>query len=346
MINQRLIHKISKERNLKQSTISGYESSLNKYSEFHNQSLEFLLDEAVEEEKNLVPLKERKIKTRLMDFRKYLYESNLSAKTSRTYFSKVLVFYRHFEVEIPNLPEAQREKEYESEYRDLPTKEDIAKAIEISDSLMKAIILFMSSSGTARAETLSLSIEDFIKATGDYHKSDDINDVINKLSKKDNIIPTFYLKRIKTNKYYYTYCSFEATTYILNYLKTRKNLKNSDKLFDITESTLTLKFRQINDEMKWGYKGKYRFFRSHTLRKFHASNIQLSIEYIDALQGRGKSEIHETYIKENPEKLKKIYEKAQKNILIFKHDPKEIHNEYNIIIYIFLGSDHIKIDYF
>ena len=346
MRKKKIINKISKERNLKQSTISGYESSLNKYSEFHNQSLKSLLDEAVEEEKNLVPLKERKIKTRLMDFRKYLAQSDLSAKTSRTYFSKVLVFYRHFEVELPNLPEVQREKEYESEYRDLPTKEDIAKAVEISDPLMKAIILFMSSSGTARAETLSLTVDDFIKATGDYHKSNDINDVINKLSKKDNIIPTFYLKRIKTNKYYYTFCSFEATTYILNYLKTRKNLKNNDNLFDITESTLTLKFRQINDEMKWGFKGKYRFFRSHTLRKFHASNIQLSIEYIDALQGRGKSEIHETYIKQNPKELKKIYEKAQKNILIFKHDPREIHNEYNIIIYVFLGSDHIKIDYF
>ena len=93
MINRRLINKISKERNLKQSTVSGYESSLNKYSEFHNQSLESLLGEAVEEEKNLVPLKERKIKTRLMDFRKYLYQSNLSDKTSMTYFSKVLVFY-------------------------------------------------------------------------------------------------------------------------------------------------------------------------------------------------------------------------------------------------------------
>lgn len=346
MMNRRLIQKIGRERNLKQSTIKGYESSLNKYSEFHNKSLELLLDEAVEQEKNLVHLKERKIKTRLMNFRKYLSQSDLSPKTSKTYFSKVLVFYRHFEVELPNLPEVQCEKEYESEYRDLPTKEDIAKAIEISDPQMKAIILFMSSSGTARAETLSLTINDFIKATGDYHKSDDINDVINKLSKKDNIIPTFYLKRIKTNKYYYTFCSFEATTYILNYLKTRKNLKNNDKLFDITESTLTLKFRQINDEMNWGFKGKYRFFRLHTLRKFHASNIQLSIEYIDAIQGRGKSEIHETYIKQNPKELKKIYEKAQKNILIFKHDPREIHNEYNIIIYVFLASDHIKIDYF
>lgn len=176
-----VIRKICEERNVKESTLNSYESSLNKYSKFHNQSLEFLLDEAITEEKRLIPLKERKIKRRLIDFRRYLFESDLSKNTSRTYFSKVLVFYRHFEVELPNLPEVQREKKYEIEYRDLPTKEDISKAIAISNPLMKAIILFMSSSGTARAETLSLTIDDFIKATKDYHQSDDINDVINKL---------------------------------------------------------------------------------------------------------------------------------------------------------------------
>lgn len=340
-----VIRKICEERNVKESTLNGYESSLNKYSEFHNQSLEFLLDEAITEEKRLIPLKERKIKRRLIDFRRYLFESDLSKNTSRTYFSKVLVFYRHFEVELPNLPEVRREKEYEIEYRDLPTKEDISKAIAISNPLMKAIILFMSSSGTARAETLSLTIDDFIKATKDYHQSDDINDVINKLSKQENIIPTFYLKRIKTNKYYYTFCSFEATTYILSYLKTRKNLKNNDKLFDITESTLTMKFRQINDEMKWGFKGNYRFFRSHTLRKFHASNIQLPSEYIDTLQGRGRKKIHETYIKQNPEKLKQIYKKAQKNILIFQNQPKEIHHDFTIVINLyFSGHEYMRID--
>ena len=345
MRNQKIINKICTERNVKKSTMSGYESSLKKYSEFHNRSLEFLLDEAAKEEKMLVPLKERKIKSRLMDFRKYLFESSLSANTSRTYFSKVLVFYRHFEVELPNLPEIQSEKEYESEYRDLPTKEDISKALTISNPLMKAIILFMSSSGTARAETLSLTVDDFIKATSAYHKSDDLNEIIRELSKKENIIPTFYLRRIKTKKYYYTFCSFEATTYILSYLKTRKNLKNNDKLFDITESSLTMKFRKINDEMKWGFKGKYRFFRSHTLRKFHASNIQLPSEYIDSLQGRGKSRIHETYIKQNPEKLKQIYKKAQKNILIFQKQDKEIHHDFTIVINLyFSGHEYMRID--
>ena len=345
MINKKLIDMICQERNIRRSTAGGYESSLNRYSEFHNQSLKFLLDEALNEEQKAVPLKERKIKERLMDFRNYLLESELSTSTSKTYFSKVLVFYRHFEVEIPNLPDIQLNKEYEIGYHDLPTKEDIAQAIAISSPLMKAIILFMSSSGTARAETLSLTVNDFIIATKDYHKSNDISNVINELSRKTNVIPTFYLKRIKTNKYYYTFCSFEATTYILNYLKTRKNLKNDDKLFDINESTLTSKFRQINDKMNWGFKGKYRFFRSHTLRKFHASNMQLPSEYIDALQGRGRNKIHETYIKRNPEKLREIYKKSQKNILIFKQEPKEIQQEFTIIINLFFsGYEYMRIE--
>jgi len=36
--------------------------------------------------------------------------------------------------------------------------------------------------------------------------------------------------------------------------------------------------------MGWGFKGKYRFFRAHTHRKFHTSNIGLATEYIDELQ--------------------------------------------------------------
>ena len=57
--------------------------------------------------------------------------------------------------------------------------------------------------------------------------------------------------------------------------------------------------------MNWGFKGNYRFFRSHTLRKFHASNIQLQSEYIDALQGRGRKKIHETLYQKKPEKTKR-----------------------------------------
>ena len=59
-----------------------------------------------------------------------------------------------------------------------------------------------------------------------------------KLEKRNDVVPTFYLKRIKTDKFYYTFCSPEASRYIVTYLKTRQGLKLSDKLFDFTTSTL------------------------------------------------------------------------------------------------------------
>ena len=65
-----------------------------------------------------------------------------------------------------------------------------------------------------------------------------------------------------------------------------------------------------------GFVGRYRFFRSHTLRKFHASNIGLSADYVDALQGRAKTKVHEAYIKTNPKRLKEIYMSAMHNVMI------------------------------
>lgn len=156
-------------------------------------------------------------------------------------------------------------------------------------------------------------------------------------------MPTFYLKRIKKEKYYYTFCSPEATESIINYLKTRKNLKKTDKLFDITGSSLAYKFQKINDEMEWGFKDKYRFFRTHSLRKFHASNIGLSAEYIDELQGRGKSQIHETYIKTNPKNLKNHYISAMKNIMIYETKSQTVNEEFNITINVFLSGNEYYI---
>ena len=105
------------------------------------------------------------------------------------------------------------------------------------------------------------------------------------------------------------------------------------------------KFQIINDQMEWGFKGNYRFFRTHTLRKFHASNIQLVAEYIDALQGRSKNSVHETYIKTNPEKLKQIYIKNMKHVMIYNEEPQkqEIKEDIQITINVFLSEKQINL---
>ena len=336
------LKQFSHARNIKKSTLKGYESSLNKYVKFNEMTIEELVEEAQNEEKRKIPLKNRTLKKRLIDFRNYLLNSDLSTKTAKTYFSKIKAYYRHYEIEIPILPKVSYDKPYETNYLDLPKHSDIKKAIDASSPLMKAIILFMISSGTAKAETLSLTIDNFIKATEEYHSGGTVENILNELENK-NIVPTFYLKRIKTNKYYYTFCTDEATQFIIKYLRTRNNLKVEDKLFDITDSSLSLKFRQINDSIGWGFKGKYRFFRPHTLRKFNASNIGLSREYVDLIQGRGKDELYTAYIKTNPQKLKTIYKSAMHNVEIYKKDSTIKKEEFTIVINVFLSGKEYNI---
>ena len=169
MYSNNLFQKFCIERNIKSSTKKGYDSALKLYENFQGESIENLFVEARLEENKRVPLKDRKIKKRLINFRSYLLNSKLSPNTSKTYFSKVKTFYLHFEFELPHLPQAKYDKIYETNYLDLPTREHIREALLISPIDLKAVILFMSSSGTAKAETLSLTVEHFIQGTQEYH---------------------------------------------------------------------------------------------------------------------------------------------------------------------------------
>ncbi len=338
MYENKLVDELCSVRNLKKSTFYGYLSALKLYTQFCETSLEDLIAEAYSDEDQRIPLKDRRIKKRLIEFRSFLL-TNLSPGAAKTYFAKVKTFYNHFEVQLPYLPHVKYGVDYEIYYNDLPTKEHIKNALSISSCEMRALILFMATSGTAMAETLSLTINDFVKATGDYHENNNLNDILNSLEKQDDIVPTWYLKRVKTDKYYYTFNHPEATIEIVKYLKNRKITDLNEKLFPFLPSLVLERFQRINDYFGWGFKGNYRFFRSHTLRKFHASNIGLRAEHVDLLQGRSRNIVHETYIKTNPEKLKNLYIKAMDNLSLsnmFLNIKTSLQTkektEYNIII--------------
>jgi len=339
-MSDELLDKYFIEKNLKDSSKKGYISALRKYESFHNLSMDELIDEAKKEEKANIPLKDRTIKQRLISFRQYMIISSLSSNTSQTYFIKVKSFYKFNDIEMPVLSKIKYPNDYEINYRDLPSKKDIKRAVEIGSSLMKAVILFMVSSGSGKSETLSLTVDQFIEGTKEYHRGGAVDEILDELEHKDNVVPTFYIKRIKTDKYYFTFCSPEATYYIVRYLKTRENLNSKDSLFKISDAVLSEKFREINDLNNWGFKGKYRYFRPHALRKFHASNIGLPAEYVDELQGRGKNEVHEAYVKSNPDELKKLYILKMDNLKIMddKKEESQVKEEYNITINIFLSD--------
>ena len=317
MISDYLFLGFCTNRNIKDSTIKSYRSAILKYESFHKMAMDDLIGESIKEDESLIPLKNRCIKRRLLDFRAFLLDSDLSISTVRTYFSRIKTFYRHFEIELPYLNDIRRDGEYLSSYDDLPTKSDIRRACDISSLDFIAVILFISSSGCAKAETLSLTVGDFIKATEDYHDGGSIDDVLECLENRRDVVPTFYLKRVKTNKFYHTFCSPEASHHIVKYLRSRDKLSLDDKVFDFTDASLIYNFKKVNDSLDMGFVGRYRFFRAHSLRKYHASNIGLSKDHIDELQGRAKTKVHEAYIKTNPKKLKEIYMRAMHNVMVF-----------------------------
>ena len=317
MMSEELLKRFCSNRNIKYSTLKSYRSAIAKYEFFHDMDMGSLMDEAIVEEDEGISLKNRKIKGRLLDFRSFLLDSGLAISTVRTYFSRIKTFYRHFEIELPYLNDIKFDEEYLSSYYDLPTRGDIRKVCSISSNAFRALVLFISSSGCAKAETLSLTVGDFVKASDDYHDGGSIDDVLNCLIGRRDVVPAFYLKRIKTNKFYYAFCSPEASHHIVKYLISRKGLSLDDRLFDFTDSSLIYSFKKVNDKLDMGFVGRYRFFRSHALRKFHASNIDLSADIVDELQGRGKTRVREAYMKTNPRRLKEIYIGAMHNVMVF-----------------------------
>ena len=120
----------------------------------------------------------------------------------------------------------------------------------------------------------------------------------------------------------------------------------TDSLWNLSQRKITYHLQHINDELNFGFKGAYRFLRPHTLRKFNASNIGLSQDNIDLLQGRSRGAIHETYIKTNPEWLKETYMTVMDNVTIGETGKKEIkHEEFNININLNFFGDNFTMSF-
>jgi len=321
-----VFNKFFMDRNVKRATQKGYEATFHRWFNYHGDKYDTIqdcLDLYMGEEDKRIPMRDRSIKKELLGFRESLLEDPgiKSDKSVKSYFSKMGSFFRHFGLEMPALPQVKLEKGYVSSYNDLPTHAMIKTACEQSPLDLKALILFMSSSGSAKAETLSITVGMFLKGCDDYLEEpaspENIPETLKALDNRHDIIPLIYLRRIKTDKWYHTCCSPEASFMIIESLKIRDDFDWDDKLFDYTSSLILAKFQEINDNNNWGHVGAYRRFRSHTLRKFMASNIGLPRDQVDSFQGRAKDMIQEAYFKQDPQSLKKIYLDAMHRVMVY-----------------------------
>ncbi len=326
MSDEEILQEFCHSRNHSPLTKNNYRSSIRIYTIFNQMSLYELLIEAEEEEIERLRWKEKTLRKRLINFRKYLLDNYLRS-TALTHLKRITAIYSSYEIELQKLPyisSKQGKKSEATTYKDVPDKVVIKKALEISKPLMTAITLFITSSGTAKSETLSLTIQSFIDSLQDYTQKTDIYEILEELGDRKDIIPTFKIKRNKTNEYYYTFCSPEATTSIFNYLLSAKHtLTNETKLFKTNNRYLNDLFGEINENLNLGKVGKYNRFRTHMLRKFHSTRLDnaensLTERDIDFLQGRSDSKTRQSYFFKNENQLKIKYAKSLNSITINK----------------------------
>jgi integrase len=232
-------------------------------------------------------------------------------------------------------------------FNDLPTREIISQAVQLSGPLLKAVMLFISSSGTGRAEALNLTVADFVESVQEYTYETDIYKVISELHQRNDIVPMFKLKRQKINEYYYTFCSPEATTSIMDYLLTRKEQLTPDKrLFKIDKKYLSDKMGMLNDQLGLGKKGGFNRLRCHMLRKYHATNLSngdnsLSENDIDFLQGRSDKKTRQSYFFTDEKKLKVRYAESMNDVTIFNQYNVFVDTDNNLLVEVYDPKDEV-----
>jgi integrase len=236
----------------------------------------------------------------------------------------IISFYRHYEITIPALPYFSTKGLKHStpiNYDDLPDRELLQNVITAVPPLLRALILFISSSGVSRIDTLNMRIKDYLEATQDYHNQNSIRKAIHEMDETD-IIPTFNLTRQKTSRDYFTFCSHEAVKSINSYLLTRKEtLTPTRPLFKINDRYFNMVFERINNDFQLGKQPNgYNRLTPHMLRKYHASQLAesgMSTDHINLLQGRKVHGVaHQHYIRIKPETLREEYIQALPYLVI------------------------------
>lgn len=341
---------------LSDNTQQGYWQSISKYETFHGSSIEELVLEALDEQTNQVPQHELKIIDRLEDFQRSLCEQGLVYGTIQTHMGKIKTIYRRNRVVLPYItplnPKIVKRREY-IEYKDVLTKEEIKNALSYMRPIAKARALTIAQGGLSNEECEHLRLSSFIEELKPYHQKDDVEEALRWLANPDHpVIWVTKLIRWKTKKPYYALIGAEAVNSLAQaklYEMGLSRYKPNDKLINNNKQGFMTTCRNINEKLGYGQVADESKFRSHNLRRFHATYIQgsaltyeehslISNSEIDEMQGRGKTNVQDTYIKTNPLRQKLLYAKVMNNVslwheydyiltnddvLIKVHDPTE-----------------------
>ena len=337
-------------RNIRERTLENYKYHLKNFCQITDKTPTQLIEEAEEEEDSGIKLRKRKIKRYLAKFKENYTERGYSENHIKIGLTSVRTFYRAFKIQLPQstLKRTNNEETFES-IEELPTTEEIKKALEYASPTYKAIILLMVSSGMGRAEIISLTVQDFINSISDYFDKPitlplDIDRISQKLDRINAPVATWEIRRIKTSAKYTTFSTPESIFAILNCLKKQPPESMNRKLFvprqyspkgakmdniykkavasfsSLDPSAFSATFQRINKKSGFGKQNGHSKFRSHSLRKFFASQLmKTSMGQLntDCLLGhRMKNQDQAAYLLKEPQLLRLKYREVMDAVTI------------------------------
>lgn len=302
-----------KGKSITESTIRTYITAVNSYVKFLDKSFTSTLDMETED-----------LIDTIEDFKDYLIDED---KANSTINKRVDLLKALYKLGKKDLGSIEKLVVHESNDPDrLPNKNEIRQVLNrTNNKQLKAIILFMATSGCAINEVTNLNVGEFKKSLTEYTSCDEFTDILDDLWNESNIIPTIKVHRAKTDFFYYTCCTPECTTAILKYLSTRGKLKDEDPLFTMSKPAINQAFRYYNDQLNFGKIDSHRKFHPHGLRKFFATQLTLAgvhNEDIDRLLGHKVKSVLSKYSYAN-KNIKNAYMKGIEYLKI-KEDSEEV----------------------
>lgn len=322
-------------KNTSKRTQVNYASTIREYEAFHGTSIEELVNEALNEQVERVPHHQLSVIDRIENYQNWLISQNLVHGTISVKVGRIKTIYRKNRVELPYIeplnPKKTRRREY-IEYSDVLTKEELKCALSHMRLPAKAQAMTMIQGGLSLEECEHLSYRAFIDELYKYHQCDDEIQALKWLADENHpVIWVTKLIRVKTGKPYYCVIGAEAVNTIASaklYEFGLPKYKHTDKLLSISKEGFGRTCRKVNAKCGFGKVAEESKFRSHQMRRFHATHIngsamtyeessRLSNFEIDELQGRGKTSVQDTYIKSNPMTQKLLYAKVMNNVSLY-----------------------------
>lgn len=315
------------KNNIRTGTQRSYKVAINKYCEWTKLTPSQLIDQAEVEEDAGVRIRNRKIQSYFIGFKKILKESNVAPSTMNLYLSAIRSFYDAFDIIVPKIRNEKGDISLEKNQGKLITKDEILKFANASPPREKALIYLMALSGMAQNEARHIPIDKFLQSASESLEKniDSYEKLFENEKNLENEILTLHIVREKVNYRHFTFIPPEATREIINYLKERvygrnekiRIIDNEEPLFvnnlgkELSTDSIVTNFRRLGEQVGFNKKkNAYCFWRAHSLRKYFISTIINELGdkvFADFLAGHKIDDTTRAYWIADTEKLKKRY---------------------------------------